>query len=184
MKEKGTRTHSGDASSEEDSRKWMLESIEIDKMADVSLTDKSRKANEPPPSGLPRNASTSSNVSGFGHSRNSSGILPRNSNASPAGLPRNSSRVMSFKRLMSTARNKRTNGGPPQIPKVQRTASSAAKGLQSLRFLDRTVTGKEMDAWRSTERRFDQFAVNGKLHKDKFGVCVGKSQAHLIYFND
>lgn len=59
--------------------------------------------------------------------------------------------------------------------KMDRTASSAARGLQSLRFLDRTVTGKENDAWRSIERRFQQFAVNGRLPKDKFGICVGNA---------
>lgn len=61
-------------------------------------------------------------------------------------------------------------GGPP---KMGRTTSSAAKGLNSLRFLDRTVTGKETDAWRAIERRFHQFAVDGKLPRDKFGICVG-----------
>ncbi|KAH9661180.1 putative respiratory burst oxidase [Citrus sinensis] len=61
--------------------------------------------------------------------------------------------------------------------KMDRTASSAARGLQSLRFLDRTVTGKENDAWRSIERRFQQFAVNGRLPKDKFGICVGMGES-------
>ena len=183
MRDGGTRNLSGDAS-EENSRKWMLESIEIDRMADVPLNDESRKSisnylNEP---SFTRNTSTSNTAF---HSRNlstSSGLLPnpgsstglpRNSSTSP-GLPRNASRVTSFRRLISTAR-KRPTGAAPNIPRVQRTASSAAKGIQSLRFLDRTVTGKEMDAWKSTERRFNQFAVDGKLFRDKFGVCVGKS---------
>ncbi|KAI3801438.1 hypothetical protein L1987_29543 [Smallanthus sonchifolius] len=61
-------------------------------------------------------------------------------------------------------------GGAPQMG---RTTSSAAKGLNSLRFLDRTVTGKEGDAWRVIERRFNQFSVEGKLPRDKFGICVG-----------
>ncbi|XVF46435.1 hypothetical protein PTKIN_Ptkin03bG0026600 [Pterospermum kingtungense] len=174
MKEKGTRKLSGDSKTEEDLKKWMLESIEIDKMADVPLTELSRKSVSNEPTSLPRNTSTASGKTTGFHSRNSSassGILPRNSSASP-GLPRNSSRATSFRKLMSTARN-RSNGGPPKMPNMQRTASSAARGLQSLRFLDRTVTGKEMDAWKSTERRFNQFAVDGKLPREKFGVCVG-----------
>lgn len=59
------------------------------------------------------------------------------------------------------------------MPKMGRTTSSAAKGLNSLRFLDRTVTGKEGDAWRAIDRRFQQFSVDGKLPRDKFGICVG-----------
>ncbi|XWS74210.1 hypothetical protein CRYUN_Cryun02cG0196300 [Craigia yunnanensis] len=154
MRDGGTRNLSGDAS-EENSRKWMLESIEIDRMADVPLNDESRKSisnslNEP---AFTRNTSTSNTAF---YSRNLS----------------TSSGVTSFRRLISTAR-KRSNGAPPTIPRVQRTASSAAKGIQSLRFLDRTVTGKEMDALKSTERRFNQFAVDGKLFRDKFGGCVG-----------
>ncbi|KAL9277012.1 hypothetical protein ACSQ67_025432 [Phaseolus vulgaris] len=49
----------------------------------------------------------------------------------------------------------------------------AARGIKGLRFLDRTVTGKEADAWRSIEKRFTQHAVEGKLPKDKFGTCMG-----------
>ncbi|KAL5581133.1 hypothetical protein UlMin_013575 [Ulmus minor] len=57
--------------------------------------------------------------------------------------------------------------------KIARTTSGAAKGIKSLRFLDRTVTGKENDAWKSIEKRFNQYAVEGKLSRDKFGVCIG-----------
>ncbi|KAL0678408.1 hypothetical protein Bca4012_006389 [Brassica carinata] len=57
--------------------------------------------------------------------------------------------------------------------RVERTTSSAARGLQSLRFLDRTVTGRERDSWRSIENRFNQFAVDGRLPKEKFGICIG-----------
>ncbi|WCJ41146.1 hypothetical protein M5689_022028 [Euphorbia peplus] len=83
----------------------------------------------------------------------------------------------SIMRTTSTALRK--SGVLPQAPrrrppqKIERTASSAAKGLQSLRFLDRTRTGKERDAWLPIERRFDQFAVDGRLPKDKFGICIG-----------
>ncbi|KAF8006612.1 hypothetical protein BT93_K0806 [Corymbia citriodora subsp. variegata] len=59
------------------------------------------------------------------------------------------------------------------IPRMERTASSASRGLMSLRFLDRTITGKEGDAWRSIEKRFNEHAKNGQLPRDKFGVCIG-----------
>ncbi|EPS57766.1 hypothetical protein M569_17051, partial [Genlisea aurea] len=43
-----------------------------------------------------------------------------------------------------------------------------------LRFLDRTKTGKEEDAWRAIENRFHRNAVDGKLlFKDQFGACIG-----------
>ncbi|KAL7127367.1 hypothetical protein ABFS83_14G248500 [Erythranthe nasuta] len=58
-------------------------------------------------------------------------------------------------------------------PKMGRTESTAAKGLMSLRFLDRTRTGKEEDAWKAIEKRFNQNSVDGMLFKDKFGVCIG-----------
>ncbi|CAN8254990.1 unnamed protein product [Cochlearia groenlandica] len=67
-------------------------------------------------------------------------------------------------------KNVSMNLGPQR---VERTTSSAARGLQSLRFLDRTVTGRERDSWRSIENRFNQFSVDGKLPKEKFGVCIG-----------
>ncbi|XP_073015719.1 putative respiratory burst oxidase homolog protein H [Primulina eburnea] len=54
-----------------------------------------------------------------------------------------------------------------------RTESGASQGLKSLRFLDRTRTGKEEDAWKDIEKRFNQHAVYGRLLKDKFGVCIG-----------
>ncbi|KAL0460645.1 UNVERIFIED_CONTAM: putative respiratory burst oxidaseprotein H [Sesamum latifolium] len=64
---------------------------------------------------------------------------------------------------------------PVQVstPKMGRMASGASRGLMGLRFLDRTTTGKEEDAWRVIEKRFNQNVVDGRLFKDKFGVCIG-----------
>ncbi|MFS7943020.1 putative NAD(P)H oxidase (H(2)O(2)-forming) [Helianthus anomalus] len=87
----------------------------------------------------------------------------------PAALPPMLSRTSS--KATSVQKGPPPSGGG--APKMGRTTSTAAKGLNSLRFLDRTVTGKEGDAWRSIERRFNQFAVVGKLPKDKFGICLG-----------
>ncbi|RDX59656.1 putative respiratory burst oxidase-like protein H, partial [Mucuna pruriens] len=61
------------------------------------------------------------------------------------------------------------NGGN----KMVRIESGAARGMKGLRFLDRTVTGKEADAWKSIEKRFVLHAIDGKLSKDKFGTCMG-----------
>ncbi|KAF4358639.1 hypothetical protein G4B88_007889 [Cannabis sativa] len=47
-----------------------------------------------------------------------------------------------------------------------------SRGLKSLRFLGRIVTGKENDAWRSIAKRFYQHQVNGKLYQDKFSACI------------
>ncbi|KAL0436845.1 UNVERIFIED_CONTAM: putative respiratory burst oxidaseprotein H [Sesamum radiatum] len=64
---------------------------------------------------------------------------------------------------------------PVQVstPKIGRMMSGASRGLMGLRFLDRTTTGKEEDAWRTIEKRFNQNVVDGRLFKDKFGVCIG-----------
>lgn len=71
--------------------------------------------------------------------------------------------------LRSTKRNS-TRSTPSSSGRMERTAS---RGLMSLRFLDRTLTGKEENAWREIEMRFNQFAINGKLSKEKFGICIG-----------
>ncbi|KAK9075794.1 hypothetical protein SSX86_004123 [Deinandra increscens subsp. villosa] len=85
----------------------------------------------------------------------------------------------SLSRTSSKAASIRKKAPPSagEAPKMGRTTSSAAKGLNSLRFLDRTVTGKEGDAWRLIEKRFNQFAVGGKLPKDKFGICLGMADS-------
>ncbi|KAK8605022.1 hypothetical protein V6N13_082481 [Hibiscus sabdariffa] len=154
----GARNEYGDTS-DENSRKLMDDSIVVDNMPHS-----------------PREQLAASPHSNTGlHSRNlgNSGepTSPKPGTSSSPGIQRNVSRVSSFRRLVSSARKR--NDGAPNIPKVRRTGSTATRGLQSLRFLDRTVTGKEGDAWKSTERRFNQFAVNGMLYRDKFGACVG-----------
>jgi hypothetical protein len=58
--------------------------------------------------------------------------------------------------------------------KFDRTVSSAERGLKSLRFLDRNVGGKENDAaWKTVDKRFEQFAVNGRVSRENFGACIG-----------
>ncbi|PIN10074.1 Ferric reductase, NADH/NADPH oxidase [Handroanthus impetiginosus] len=68
---------------------------------------------------------------------------------------------------------KKRNGVQESAPRMGRLESSATRGLMSLRFLDRTTTGKEEDAWKTIEKRFNQNAIDGRLFKDKFGVCIG-----------
>lgn len=145
----------------EDSTKWMLESVEIDSMGEGSSKgpDINLNKNE---GGLKKNASRNLGV----------GSIIRTLSVSNWRKSGN---------LGSPSTRKSGNLGPPTnaVPKktgpqrVERTTSSAARGLQSLRFLDRTVTGRERDAWRSIENRFNQFSVDGKLPKEKFGVCIG-----------
>ncbi|PIA59476.1 hypothetical protein AQUCO_00400393v1 [Aquilegia coerulea] len=65
----------------------------------------------------------------------------------------------------------------PTLAQMGRTTSSASRGLMSLRFLDRTMTGREGDAWRPVEKRFNQYATNGKLSKDDFGRCIGMADS-------
>ncbi|KAI3965042.1 hypothetical protein MKX01_013973 [Papaver californicum] len=51
--------------------------------------------------------------------------------------------------------------------------TSATKGIQGLRFLARTKTGKEDDAWRAVEKRFNELAYEERLYRDNFGKCIG-----------
>ncbi|KAK4777720.1 hypothetical protein SAY87_017907 [Trapa incisa] len=80
----------------------------------------------------------------------------------------------SLDRNMSTAR-RRAMPLPARGPNIDRTAS---RGLMSLRFLDRTRTGKEGDAWVTIERRFNQLSVNDKLSRDRFGACIGRGDSN------
>lgn len=58
--------------------------------------------------------------------------------------------------------------------KFDRTVSSAERGLKSLRFLDKNVGAKEKDAaWQTVEKRFEQFAVKGRVSRENFGACIG-----------
>ncbi|CAK7324916.1 unnamed protein product [Dovyalis caffra] len=127
-----------------ESTRWMLDSIEIDRMVEVPINEEQK--NTLPPKG------------------HDDASLIRSASNLGASLRRTTSSALKKSGILSAK---------PPLPKMERTASSAARGLKSLRFLDRTMTGKEMDAWRSIERRFDQFAVDERLPKEKFGICVG-----------
>ncbi|KAI8015586.1 hypothetical protein LOK49_LG05G01154 [Camellia lanceoleosa] len=114
-----------------ESVRWILESIEIDKMVDVPIEEDKQPSTM---SGNPNEKSPKTSATNL-----------RKRNGVQGGF----------------------------IPKMARMTSGAARGLQSLRFLDRTTTGKEGDVWRSVEKRFNNLAVDGKLFRDKFGPCVG-----------
>lgn len=73
----------------------------------------------------------------------------------------------------ATKRNEGRGNAPPGFG---RSTSGAARGLNSLWFLDKKiVAGKEEDAWKSVQKRFNQHAVDGRLYKENFGVCIGKA---------
>ncbi|KAI4354442.1 hypothetical protein L6164_003302 [Bauhinia variegata] len=118
---------------DEDSTKWILEKIEIDKME--GLPDEEKK-----PESLVTNCPNEDTPfpTDNGSLRKRNGVQPNGSNS-----------------------------------KMVRVQSGAARGIQGIRFLDRTITGKEDDAWRSIQKRFNQYAEDGRITKEKFGVCVG-----------
>ncbi|KAK9055413.1 hypothetical protein SSX86_026496 [Deinandra increscens subsp. villosa] len=103
--------------------------------------------------------------------------IPRNSstrtflkddvNLSGAGrLSRNTSKAGSCRRRLP----------PNDGPMLERQRSSATRGLDGLRFLDKVITGKEVDAWMAIEKRFQRFSTDGKLPREKFGICVGMGE--------
>ena len=65
--------------------------------------------------------------------------------------------------------------------KLQRTRSSAQRGLNGLRFISKsTMTaaggkGEAAAVWRQVEAKFDTLAKNGLLSREDFGECIGKS---------
>ncbi|KAA8549536.1 hypothetical protein F0562_001446 [Nyssa sinensis] len=68
---------------------------------------------------------------------------------------------------------RKRNGIQGSFSRIGRLQSGAAKGLSSLHFLDKTTSGKEGDAWNAVEKRFNQFAVDGMLCREKYGACIG-----------
>lgn len=97
--------------------------------------------------------------------------VPFKNDEQPSTVSRNTSQK-SFARNASNVKN-RNRFPVPTVPKMERSQSSATKGLKTLRFIDRITTGKEGEAWRSVEKRFHQLATDWRLPRDKFGVCIG-----------
>ncbi|OWM68863.1 hypothetical protein CDL15_Pgr025050 [Punica granatum] len=126
---------------EDDSAKWILESIEIDHMVDALMHSDNDNATGTTLNQIEQN--------GFSQKRNAG------SNPDAIVAPR---KRVGFQ----------NNGA-----RIEWTGSSAKKGLRSLRFLDRTISGNEVDAWKSAEKRCHQLALDGRLPRDKFGVCIG-----------
>lgn len=89
--------------------------------------------------------------------------------------------IKSLKKSTSSVRKRNGIQSNNNVPRMGRMASGASRGLKSLRFLDRTMTGKEADAWRSIEKRFNQHAPDGSLCRDKFGTCIGKLKQKTMY---
>lgn len=83
-----------------------------------------------------------------------------------------------FARLM-VSRSRREPPMKKSPSPIRRLQSHAELGLKGLRFLDNN-SSKEGEGWKAVEKRFEQFAVAGKLHKENFGRCIGES---LKYFN-
>ncbi|XP_050110637.1 putative respiratory burst oxidase homolog protein H isoform X3 [Malus sylvestris] len=115
-----------------DPNKWKLETIDIDPMVDIPLSNNDTEGN----------VTKSSNDATL--KRNNSSVRKRN------GVQGN-------------------NHGSVGC----RAEPGGKEGIKSLRFLDRTATGKEVDAWKQVEKRFNQYAVADRLSRDKFGACIG-----------
>ncbi|CAN6692557.1 unnamed protein product [Malus baccata var. baccata] len=115
-----------------DPNKWKLETIDIDPMVDIPLSNNDTEGN----------VTKSSNNATL--KRNNSSVRKRN------GVQGN-------------------NHGSVGC----RAEPGGKEGIKSLRFLDRTATGKEVDAWKQVEKRFNQYAVADRLSRDKFGACIG-----------
>ncbi|KAL3530670.1 hypothetical protein ACH5RR_009992 [Cinchona calisaya] len=121
-----------------ESVKWILDSVEIDNMADDV-------------------------------------VVVLDNHEQPGSIPKNTNQT-SFERQASNVRKR--NGIHGNHPNgIKRQESGAGRGIKSLRFLDRTNTGKEVDAWRAIERRFNHNAVDGRIFRDKFGVCIGMAES-------
>lgn len=146
---------------EGDSSKWILDSVEIDQITDAP-----------------------------NHNESSSSSSSNNNNHN--NIPQKSPRGLNFSRIGSNTKkrfgilgngNANGNGNSNAAqPKMGRMRSTAARGLQSLRFLD-GATGKDGDAWKPVEKRFKQNAVNGRVPRDKFSAVIGKPFAFFFFYS-
>ncbi|ERN20097.1 hypothetical protein AMTRI_Chr06g179370 [Amborella trichopoda] len=59
------------------------------------------------------------------------------------------------------------------MSRMVRTKSSAERGLQSLRFLDKASGSNEGEGWNAVEKRFNQFVVEDRVSRENFGRCIG-----------
>ncbi|KAJ8629168.1 hypothetical protein MRB53_022491 [Persea americana] len=49
--------------------------------------------------------------------------------------------------------------------------------IRSLKFLDKSTCGKNPEAWKNVEKRFKQYAVDGRLSRANFGRCIGMADS-------
>lgn len=79
---------------------------------------------------------------------------------------------LSFKFRQVSQELKRITSTKSSVPfnKVDRNKSGAARALQGLKFMTKSV-GSE--GWSEIENRFDELSVNGSLPKSLFGQCIG-----------
>ncbi|KAJ4950466.1 hypothetical protein NE237_027298 [Protea cynaroides] len=62
--------------------------------------------------------------------------------------------------------------------KLDRTRSSARRGLKGLRFISKTTTTEDAnELWRKVESRFEQLAKDGFLSREDFGECIGMNDS-------
>ncbi|KAL4189479.1 hypothetical protein AMTRI_Chr08g165590 [Amborella trichopoda] len=86
-------------------------------------------------------------------------------------------RIKSEVKRLSTFRSqesmRRENTNNKSTSRMVRTKSRAERGLRSLRFLDKASGNKEGEGWNAVQKRFNQFAVEGRVSRDNFGQCIG-----------
>ncbi|PRQ33834.1 putative NAD(P)H oxidase (H(2)O(2)-forming) [Rosa chinensis] len=66
---------------------------------------------------------------------------------------------------------KRTNSSVRRRNAFQGNVRGGMGRIRSLHFLN--IKGKESDAWKPMEKRFNQYAVDNRLSRDNFGTCIG-----------
>ncbi|XP_042436760.1 respiratory burst oxidase homolog protein C-like [Zingiber officinale] len=71
---------------------------------------------------------------------------------------------------------RRLASGPKRqaVVRFDRTKSAAAQALKGLKFIAKTdgATG-----WAAVDKRFDELAVDGLLHRSHFGQCIGMKES-------
>ncbi|RWW56508.1 hypothetical protein BHE74_00036778 [Ensete ventricosum] len=77
---------------------------------------------------------------------------------------------LKFRQVSQEIRRLASFGRRSGVGKLDRTRSAAAHALKGLKFISRADGAA---GWAAVERRFDELAVDGNLHRSRFAQCIG-----------
>ncbi|XP_009404716.2 respiratory burst oxidase homolog protein B [Musa acuminata AAA Group] len=100
--------------------------------------------------------------------------LERRSAAAAFGSSVMRTASLKFRQVSQEIRRLASFGRRSGVGKLDRTRSAAAHALKGLKFISRADGAA---GWAAVERRFDELAVDGNLHRSRFAQCIGMKES-------